>query len=331
MIKELITVEDVLADEDFTAWYFKTSEKGDADWEQWITANPQARPVVQEAITFLKELYATEKEVPKEQADAAFARLHNALDKEHNNELPTLGKRNKWWLPAVAACVLLLAGYIIFSHGSEEKKTKLDSNYGQISQYHLPDGSEVLLNAHSELTLKKKWKEGADREVWVKGEAFFHVQKTAAKNKFVVHAKGVDIVVTGTQFNVVNTDKETSVLLTEGSVTLITSEGKEIKMKPGDFVSIVKNNPEKKPVNEEKILAWKQKMLSFDSTRIEEVAAIIKQHYGVTVSVADDVKGEIVSGMMPNNNLDVLLKSLEYTNEFKITRTGEAILISSPQ
>ncbi len=48
------------------------------------------------------------------------------------------------------------------------------------------------------------WKEGTSREVWLKGEAFFHVSKTPTKARFIVHTERFDVVVTGTQFNVMN-------------------------------------------------------------------------------------------------------------------------------
>ncbi len=44
------------------------------------------------------------------------------------------------------------------------------------------------------------------------------VKKTTEKRRFIVHTGGMDIIVTGTQFNVVNRDGERNVLLKEGSV-----------------------------------------------------------------------------------------------------------------
>jgi ferric-dicitrate binding protein FerR (iron transport regulator) len=329
--KQITTIEDILSDENFLAWYFKTDEKKAAGWNQWLAENAAFAPLVQEAIAYLDEIHIEEKEVPAQQTEAAFARLDLALDNEHSKGAVIVKRQFSWWVPAVAAAVLVMAGIFFFKGNNEPVKTKVGSSYGQISEYKLPDGSEVLLNANSAVTINKNWKENDDREVWVDGEAFFHVQKTAAKNKFIVHAKGLDIIVTGTKFNVINREKETSVLLTEGSVTIRTKEGKEIKMKPGEFIVVEKNIPAKKPANEEKILAWKQKSLLFDSTKIEDVGAIIKHHYGVAVIVADDVKGETVSGMMQNDNLDVLLLSLEGTEDFKIIRTDKNILISKPE
>jgi ferric-dicitrate binding protein FerR (iron transport regulator) len=142
----------------------------------------------------------------------------------------------------------------------------------------------------------------------------------------------MDIIVTGTEFNVVNRDDESSVLLTEGSVTVKTREGKEILMKPGDFVKIENNIASKKPADQEKVLAWKQSKLVFDNTSMDEVAAIISRYYGVKVNFSDSAirKKKIGGGVMPNDNLDVLIQSLEATGEFRISKTGNELLISNP-
>jgi ferric-dicitrate binding protein FerR (iron transport regulator) len=141
----------------------------------------------------------------------------------------------------------------------------------------------------------------------------------------------MDIVVTGTQFNAIAREDESSVLLTEGSVTIKTPDGKEIKMKPGDFVRIENKVPAKQMVDQQKILAWKEARLDFDNTPIYEVAKIITRHYGVKVSISNKVVGEsTISGIMPNDNLDVLIQSLEATGNYKITKTNNEIIIAGP-
>jgi len=223
----------------------------------------------------------------------------------------------------------MVAGFLFWTRANN--KTTLDSAYGMISQYKLPDGSQVTLNANSKITIGKKWEEGKDREVWLQGEAFFKVQKTPMKNRFVVHANAMDIIVTGTQFNVIAREDEYSVLLTEGSVTIKTPDGKEIKMKPGDFVKVENKIPARQMVDQQRVLAWKESKLDFDKTPINEVAKIISRHYGVKVTVTDKAIGEnTISGIMPNDNLDVLIQALEATGDYKITKANDEIIISGP-
>src|SRR5258705_8271396 len=315
MHKNLSTVEEMIADELFLAWYYKESdEKADA-WENWLNANPARQTMVSEAVNVMDRLRATEAPVSSFRVEAAYNKLNLKLEELEDDMAPVVPmkpSRRRWLIGAAAAVLILVAGVTYFRVSSS--KPVIESPYGQISQKELPDGSQVMLNANTTVTLSKDWKEGSDREVWLNGEAFFHVKKTSQKNRFIVHTSQLDIIVTGTQFNVSTRDDKTSVLLTEGSVTIRTNDGKEITMRPGDFLAIENNRAEKKAINEETVLAWKENKLNFEKTPMKEVADMINHHYGVVVKLADETVAEkTITGMMPNNNLDDLLKALELT------------------
>ena len=84
--------------------------------------------------------------------------------------------RKRWWIGAVAAAVLILIGSFSFFNFFSPKPV-IETQYGHLSQKELPDGSKVMLNANTTVTLSKDWKEGKDREVWLKGEAFFECRR----------------------------------------------------------------------------------------------------------------------------------------------------------
>ena len=67
----------------------------------------------------------------------------------------------------------------------------------------------------------------------------------------------------------------------------------------------------KREGKQDNVLAWKENKLAFDNTALSEVAKIINQHYGVKVTMADNyVSTKSLTGIMPNNNLDDLLKAM---------------------
>jgi ferric-dicitrate binding protein FerR (iron transport regulator) len=84
----------------------------------------------------------------------------------------------------------------------------------------LPDGSLVWLSSHAELTLAQGFN-GAERTVFLKGEAFFKVAKNPAK-PFAVHTGAVVARVLGTSFNVKTsaTGRRVEVSVTEGKVSV---------------------------------------------------------------------------------------------------------------
>jgi ferric-dicitrate binding protein FerR (iron transport regulator) len=323
------TVEDVLADELFQAWYFKTDAQKAKTWETWVKDHPAQQELVDKAISCMQAIIIKEQELPAGQIEASGRRL---MEKLSGAEVPVINmnkRPRRWWGSAAAAILLVIAGTYLFTtlNGQSSIKTA----YGQVSQQQLPDGSEVVLNANSSISYSSDWDKGNEREVWIKGEAFFHVKKTSNKSRFIVHTNQLDIVVTGTQFNVVSRAEKTSVMLTEGSVLIRTKDGKETRMAPGDFVELEHSQLAKKTVNGEVVLAWKDKKLIFEETPITEAAQKIKEHYGQEIEIDQSVSHKTISAMMPNDNLDVLLKSLEATLEYKVIRKDGRIIITNPQ
>jgi transmembrane sensor len=332
MPKNYTAVEDLLSDESFLAWHFRADDVSVAKWDDWIAADPDHRRLAEEAIAFMQSLQIREKGVSEGAITRAEGRLlHKIHDLEQRKGLVvrlTAG-RGKW---IAAACILLvcgLTGLLVL----RARKNELKTAYGQIRESRLPDGSVVTVNADSRISFDEAgWKDGKDREVWLTGEAFFHVAKTPMKSRFIVHANHFDIIVTGTQFNVVSRDDKSNVMLKEGSVILHNTEsGNDIKMAPGDFVEYRRAGLEKKAAKTDSVLAWKDRKLVFDKTPVSDLVRIIKEHYGVTVITADDsLADKTITGIMPNDNLDVLLQTLEGTGNFKVTRGKDTVFISAP-
>ncbi len=170
-----------------------------------------------------------------------------------------------------AAAVLLV---IFISEWAVRKaffgpRPEVKTEYGQIGRQQLPDGTEVVMNANSSMTWAIGSQDGPDREVWLKGEAFFHVRKTPLKSRFIVHTDHFDIQVTGTQFNVVNRPSRDNILLREGSVILHAPDGGKLDMLvPGDFVEFDGGQLQKKAAADDSLTAWKDQKLKLNNTSI---------------------------------------------------------------
>jgi ferric-dicitrate binding protein FerR (iron transport regulator) len=234
------------------------------------------------------------------------------------------------WMVAAAVLVLLAGAVVVTVRMAGERH--LATTFGQIAQRQLPDGTEVMLDANSHLTYPAGWKEGVDREVWVSGEAFFHVRRTPSRSRFIVHTDHLDVIVTGTQFNVVNRHGVENVLLQEGSVILRQKDGNEMVLKPGDFVRLHGGDLERGDAKTDSVIAWKDRMLVFRKTPLRELVTIVNDHYGVNLQLENASLGDsTITAILPNNNLDVLLQSLEATTEFDIIRKDDQIEIVAHQ
>lgn len=327
MEKVFSSVEDIIADERFTGWYFKTDERLYSEWETYVSVHPEIQSLADEAVLLLQQL-SVEKELPTSQVASAEQRLLQSIrQKPQQAVVRRMYIKRGAWIAAAAVIILMLTGAAWW--WQMNRPASVQANYGEVLEKILPDGTKVLLNAHSKISYACNWNEDAQREVWLKGEAFFHVTKTASKSRFIVHANEFDIIVTGTQFNVVSKEKTNSVMLTEGSIILVTKDGKELHMKPGDFAEMNNGIPEMKTVAEGSILAWRDRKLMFTDIPLKAAIPLIEEHYGITIKLKDASLGDKpLRGILSNDNLNVMLQSLEAAFGLKATRQGDVVTIT---
>jgi len=312
--------EELLADDSFLNWYFKTGEEESSAWDEWIAAAARNKELTSQAVELLELTRLREKTVPAERIRHASDRLLADIKKNSLSEaayrrrrLPVYGR----WIAAACLLGMLVAGGFYWAKRSG--RSEIRTEYGQLGDQVLPDGTEVSMNANSRLRYTPGWKPGADREVWVNGEAFFHVSKTPEKSRFIVHLDDCDVIVTGTRFNVVNRPGKENIMLQEGSVTLHASSGKELNLRPGDFVAVDKNGLEKVSVRSDSLMAWRHRQLILDNTPLPDLVNIVYDQYGIRLQLSgDSTAKKTLFGIYHNDNLGALLKDLERTGDFEV-------------
>ncbi len=328
--------EEILVDEGFVDWASNRNSQLATEWKQWMAEHPDQQSDVEEAIKLFKNLKLKEKDVNLHDIETEKNKLLKSLyATDKSPKLFTLG-RYKWVLSIAACLLLLLGGAYIFDllYGTKIEQT----TYGEMAQRQLPDGTSVLLNSNSSIKYAKHWVKGNQREVWIKGEAFFQVTKKQDHQRFVVHTDQFDVIVTGTKFNVLNRKNKIIVMLKEGGVTLHFPNRNDIVLKPGESVDLAKEKTNVsliKPeiAKEEKVLAWVNKKLYFENTDMLEVCDKIKELYGLDIELRSDstkLRSKTVTGILPNDNLDILLETLGATSDLKMVRKDNILTISLP-
>lgn len=155
---------------------------------------------------------------------------------------------------AAIIVVVITAGLMGYRYiaGKLEIKQKeiwniVEAPYGSRVKMRLPDGSQVWLNAGSNLKYSSLFGQ-LNRTVTLNGEAYFVVKPDSGK-QFVVTTKYIDIKVYGTEFNVKAYDEEDIVqtTLVRGSVALegsvISKQGiRSIKLKPNQTATFYKKD-----------------------------------------------------------------------------------------
>jgi len=138
--------------------------------------------------------------------------------------------------------------------------------------------------------------QGATREVMIAGEALFDVVKDSLKPMVVNTNRDFKIEVLGTKFNVrtYENDYEAQTTLISGSINLIREikKGERViiaQLKPTEsFVIRDKNAPVLiKQIDTTKQMAWKQGLLIFESTPMDEVIKKLERWHGTQFIIED--------------------------------------------
>lgn len=163
----------------------------------------------------------------------------------------------------------------------------------------LPDGTKVWLNAASSLRFPTKFM-GADRTVFLTGEAYFEVAQNAAQPFHVQLNNGLKIAVLGTAFNVMAYDDENTVntTLVTGKVKVGQPNGNSVVLSPSQQAILAKNSQQLE-VNDadiDKTLAWKMGMFEFDDDDISTVMRQLARWYDVKVTFSGPVPDKHYTG-----------------------------------
>ena len=188
----------------------------------------------------------------------------------------------------------------------------------------LADGTKVWLNAMSELRYPVAFGEGV-REVELKGEAYFEVEKNEGK-PFIVKTDEFNVRVLGTSFNIsAYLDSPLAhTTLCSGHVRINdrTNPGKEVDILPGEQLLFHRDNREisVREVDTDVFVSWREGFFQFDNNTVEEVFTILQRWYNIQVFYANvEVRQELFTGKLPRfDNLQIIIDLIERVSDLKI-------------
>ncbi len=234
-------------------------------------------------------------------------------------------------LLAVAATILLLivGGYLIFNFIQYREKTIVAEL--EPTQHVLSDGTIVSLNVNSTLKYPAKFKRN-ERRVKLEGEAFFEVEAIDDKT-FIVEARGVEIHVLGTCFNV-NACKDKDIVevtVYSGKVLMITPDGRQFELKAGEhkiFDKIEKIVFEEEVIDPN-IISWKTRLLIFENTDLNYVFEVICNTYHIDIVIKDrELEGCRLTATFDDRPLEDILEIIKETFDLRYFHSDEKILVT---
>ena len=219
-----------------------------------------------------------------------------------------------------------------FSFGKKRADNRLLVPQGQTYKLALADGTNVMLNAESELTFPSEF-DTDRREVFLKGEAFFQVTHNE-KAPFIVHTDQLDVQVLGTTFNVsgYNNENMLKVTLVEGSIR-IHQQGDSVKIRPNEQYNYNKNTREKRvqTVDTELFTSWVNDEYIFKDTTLDEIFNRINHWYmfDVTYESPSLKEKRFFLTIGRDASLDQIIQIINSTEEVCIEKKDNHIVVKN--
>lgn len=151
----------------------------------------------------------------------------------------------------------------------------------------LADGTQVWLNSETKIKYPVLFKAGQTRNVeLLYGEAYFDVSPSTAHQgaSFKVRAKGQEIEVLGTEFNIKAYQDEQHIYstLVEGKIAVSTSTQNDI-LQPGEQAALFNNAITVKTVDVFNETAWRKGVFSFKDMPLKNIMTVLSRWYNVNV------------------------------------------------
>ncbi|MCK5137061.1 MAG: FecR family protein [Bacteroidales bacterium] len=234
--------------------------------------------------------------------EIAWKRIENKIREENGHTIRSFPLYRKVISPMIAtAASLVLIATIFLTRLPQQEKQACITDSGSTYSIFLPDSSEVVLNAETELQFNpEKW--NRKRIIELNGEAFFNVKKG---KRFIVRTHLGNVTVLGTSFNVLSRNNSFQVSCFTGKVSVESSDKKaSTTLSQGQFVEYLDSDQFSTPeaFDPDRVASWHCNELFFTNTPFIKVLSEFEEQYNVTVTT-QNTDNRFYTGSFPKNDL----------------------------
>lgn len=195
----------------------------------------------------------------------------------------------------------------------------------------LADGTRVWLNSDSELHFPVQFS-GKERQVILKGEAFFMVAKDSLRPFIVDACRKMKVEVLGTEFNVqaYPEDEELRTTLNRGKVRIGIGEEHLVLYPDQQAVCHVgRNTLEMRQVKSDHYSAWKDGKFIFEDECLENILNRLARWYNISFLYrSGDLKDFHFTGDLEKyDDFSVALRMLEKSTNIRFRVTGKSVVV----
>lgn len=226
---------------------------------------------------------------------------------------------------------------LIYSQDSTVTELVYNTLYvpkGKTFKVQLSDGTKIIVNADTEITYPVNFLPSKEREIRLRGEAYFQVAKDSLR-PFIAHTRNQKVRVYGTTFNIkaYPEDLFDKTVLVEGLVGVSTGES-EVRIIPGEMASTRRGGElEVQEVDIDRYTAWTQDRLVFKSDRFEEIIKVLERKFDVEIdNKYEELNAEKFTAKFNHEKkLEQILKLFSESRPFKFRRENNHVIIYKPE
>lgn len=181
----------------------------------------------------------------------------------------------------------------------QEDLNQLSVPYGTHADVILSDGTRIFVNAGSKLIYPREFGDGR-REVLLEGEAYLEVAPDAER-PFIVKAKGMDVRVLGTRFDVQAYEdaEDVSVILVQGRVEVdMKLTGERVLLRPDEKFTKDAGGMRVDKVDADEYISWTDNRLIVNGKSLGEIVRLLERYYGCRISLDEAAASRLLSGKL---------------------------------
>ncbi|MCH7315030.1 FecR domain-containing protein [Acinetobacter sp. ANC 3882] len=303
-------------------WYIELHEKSlderqQAEFEEWLTAEPLHQQVWRNVTMFDEKL----NRVSKHQIDQTFQQLESKqwnigkLSLVFMSVFPVLyvyqAIRQQDYLPELWS----FAPIAIYNTGKGEQR-----------QFTLADGSRVWLNSNSKIRIK--YNQHQRRIELAKGEIYIETHKDPFKRQFSVQTSHGNLVALGTVFNVRYFPEKTELLVQQGTVRILTKDRQIQQDIPAQHAAIFNQDSIRTKPYQATQMLWRQQLLVVHSMLLGQFVNELKPHYQGEIQLEPALDNILISGSYSTQDIEKTLTMVANTHHLNIQTHQQKIQLS---
>jgi transmembrane sensor len=317
----LYDISDFVIDEDFIRWVHEQREEDNLFWNAWLQQHPEKHLVIASARRIVESIRFQPGAIGELDVEREVGRLLQTISTQQATPQPATAKlvTFKWWYAAAVLLLCVTGGWYFYFRNTGVQPYAYKSvvaskqliEHTNTSQkplvLTLPDGSHITLASKSRVSYAHTFgsgdtaKNGATRDVYLLGEAFFEVTKNPHR-PFRVFANEIVTKVLGTSFTVRSFEKDTTIQVTvrTGKVSVYAQTAARVSARMSEII-LTPNQQltyERMGQTFQKILlsnpaiivpTGSERSLVYDEAPLERIFSDLSKVYGINIVFDSDV------------------------------------------